>query len=140
MSKRTASLPLVQLIKLAEMATRNRLEATLRTFRLSSGQLLLLVTLEEMGEATAAELSRRLHILPQSMTALLKPLIVRDLLQGRPDGANRRRNLLSLSKAGHAQLVAVRAVIGTVEEAFVQRLSAADLAVVRAALVRIAEG
>ena len=107
---------LVQLIKLAEMSTRNRLEQELRPFRLSSGQLLILVRLERDGEITPAELARGLY----------QTLEKRGLLQRRVDDTNNRRVLLSLTPHAKELLEKVRVHIEPVDVEIFETLDTKD--------------
>lgn len=125
------------LIKWAEMAVRSRVEKAMRPMTLSTGQLLLLVVLEEYKEATPATLARALHLTPQAMTTLLKPLDARGLIARRPDEANRRRVLLRLTDAAHALIAEVRAATPPIEEDVLAPLSPAERATLRALLMRI---
>lgn len=126
------------LIKWAEMAVRSRVEKAMRPLTLSTGQLLLLAVLEEMGEATPAALSRALHLTPQAMTTLLKPLETRGLLARRPDETNRRRVLLRLTPAADALLAEVRAATPDIEEDVLAPLSAGERGELRRLLMKIA--
>jgi len=74
------TVPTALLIKWADMVARSQLEAALRSWRLSSGQLMLLSTLDRSGSASAADLARALHLTPQAMTTQLKPLEERGLI------------------------------------------------------------
>jgi len=127
------------LIKWAEMAVRARVERAMRPLTLSSGQLLLLVMLEELGEASPASLARALHLTPQAMTTLLKPLDAHGLVARRQDESNRRRILLTLTDAGRALLVDVRAVTPEIEADLLGGLTAAERETLRTLLMRIAQ-
>ncbi|HWW65063.1 MAG TPA: MarR family transcriptional regulator [Sphingomonadaceae bacterium] len=129
----------ILLIKWAEMAVRSRVEKALRPLRLSSGQLLLLVLLERSGEKTPAALSRALHVTPQAMTTLLKPLEERKLLARREDEANRRRILLSLTDEARAILREVRALTPAIEADLIAgTLDSGEVSALRGLLTRIA--
>ena len=127
------------LIKWAEMAVRSRVEKAMRPLTLSSGQLLLLVVLEEYGEATPATLARALHLTPQAMTTLLKPLDTRSLIARRPDETNRRRVLLRLTDKADALLTDVRAATPEIEEDMLGPLSVGERDTLRTLLMRIAK-
>jgi len=128
----------ILLIKWAEMAVRSRVEKALRPLRLSSGQLLLLVLLERSGENTPAALARALHLTPQAMTTLLRPLDARKLLARREDAANRRRILLSLTGEARAILRDVRALTPAIEaELIAGTLDADEVSALRGLLARI---
>jgi len=126
------------LIKWAEMAVRARVERAIRPLTLSTGQLLLLVVLEEYKEATSATLARALHLTPQAMTTLLKPLEGRGLIGRRPDESNRRRVLLSLTGAAERLLDEVRAATPDIEEPLLSPLSVGERATLRKLLMKIA--
>jgi MarR family transcriptional repressor of mepA len=127
------------LIKWAEMAVRSRVEKAMRPLTLSTGQLLLLVMLEEYKEANPAALARAMHLTPQAMTTLLKPLDDRGLIARRPDEANRRRVLLRLTPAADALLAEVRRVTPAIEEEMLAPLDPAERATLRTLLMRIAK-
>jgi DNA-binding MarR family transcriptional regulator len=130
---------LAHLIKWAEMAVRSRVEKAMRPLTLSTGQLLLLVILEEYEEATPATLARALHLTPQAMTTLLKPLDGRGLIARRPDETNRRRVLLRLTPAADALLAEVRRATPEIEEEMLAPLDPTERATLRALLMRIAK-
>ena len=109
------TVPTALLIKWADMVARSQLEAALRSWRLSSGQLMLLSTLDRSGSASAADLARALHLTPQAMTTQLKPLEERGLIAREIDSDNRRRLSLALSDAGRALLAEVRETTNTVD-------------------------
>ncbi|HTU10663.1 MAG TPA: MarR family transcriptional regulator [Allosphingosinicella sp.] len=126
------------LIKWAEMAVRSRVEKAMRPLTISSGQLLLLAVLEEMGEATPASLARALHLTPQAMTTLLKPLDARGLIARRPDETNRRRVLLRLTDKADAVLAEVRKATPEIEDDMLAALSRSERETLRSLLMRIA--
>jgi len=126
------------LIKWADMAARSRLEAAIRPLRLSAGQVLVLTTLDRLGQAAPSALSRELHLTPQAMTTLLKPLADRGLIARDADPANGRRVALSLTPDGHALLAQVRHVTPGVDAGLTAPLSEAERAQFRDYLRRIA--
>ncbi|MBC2777336.1 MarR family winged helix-turn-helix transcriptional regulator [Parasphingopyxis marina] len=130
---------LVHLVKWAEMAVRNRVETALRPMALTTVQLLLLVMLDEVGEATPAALSRAMHRTPQAMTTLLKPLERDGLVARRPDETNRRRILLSLDTEGRKLLRRVRSVTPEVEAELFAELDDTERATLRRLLMKIAQ-
>lgn len=132
------TLSIAHLIKLAEMAARNRLESAIRPHRLSSGQLLLLTTLDRNGAMTPASLARHLHITPQAMTTLLRPLDARGLLQRAEDASNRRRILVSLTGAARDLLATIHHLTPQVDADITAGLDAPQLADLRVLLAHIA--
>jgi len=130
--------PTALLIKWADMAARSRLEAAVRPWRLSSGQMLLLYTLDRFGAASSADLARALHLTPQAMTTLLHPLEERGVIAREADRNNRRRLSVSLSDAGRALLAEVRATTDQVDVAITATLSPDEREQLRALLGKIA--
>jgi len=131
--------PTALMIKWADMVARSRLEAALRAWRLSSGQMMLLSTLERIGSASAADLARALHLTPQAMTTQLKPLEERGLIEREVDSDNRRRLSLALSKAGKAMLVEVRETTDQVDVEITAALTATELKQLRSTLAKLAK-
>lgn len=127
------------LIKWAEMAVRSRVEKAIRPIRLSAGQLLCMVMLAELGEATPATLARAMHLTPQAMTTLLRPLDERGLIARRADETNRRRVLLRLTDAGRGALDEARAVTPAVEAEVLARLTPEERETLRALLMKVAQ-
>jgi len=131
--------PTALMIKWADMVARSRLEAAIRAWRLSSGQMMLLSTLERTGSASAADLARALHLTPQAMTTQLKPLEERGLIEREVDSDNRRRLSLALSKAGKALLAEVRETTDKVDVEITAALTATELKQLRSILAKLAQ-
>lgn len=130
--------PTALLLKWADMAVRSRLEAAVRPWRLSMGQMLLLATIERLGSASAAELARALHLTPQAMTTLLRPIEDRGIIARRPDPDHGRRLLLSLSDHGETLLADIRHTTDAVDREVTAALSPAELEQFRLLLGKIA--
>lgn len=130
--------PTALLLKWADMAVRSRLEAAVRPWRLSMGQMLLLATIERLGSASAAELARALHLTPQAMTTLLRPLEERGTIERRADPDHGRRVLLSLSDDGRALLADIRHTTNAVDREVTATLSPDELGQLRRLLSKIA--
>jgi len=111
------------LVKWVEMAARARVERAMRDQPISSSQLFALVLLDERGEATAAELARLMHLTPQSLTTLLRPLRDHGLIEREPDEAHRKRLTMRLTDKGHAVIGQARALTPMIEEAMLADLS-----------------
>lgn len=133
------STPTALMIKWADMVARSRLEAALRDWRLSSGQMMLLSTLDRIGSASAADLARALHLTPQAMTTQLKPLEERGLIEREVDTDNRRRLSLALSKSGQTLLGEVRETTDQVDVEITAALSATELRQLRGILAKLAQ-
>jgi DNA-binding MarR family transcriptional regulator len=76
---------------------------------LTLSQLELLGEVSRTGITTPAELANRLHVRVQSLTDSINELVDRELIERRPDEADRRRQLIELTNAGTALLDADRA-------------------------------
>ncbi|MFI1918461.1 MarR family winged helix-turn-helix transcriptional regulator [Nocardia sp. NPDC020380] len=64
----------------------------------------LLVTLDEIGPASQADLARRTGIDRSDVVAALNELAARNLVRRNPDPADRRRNVITLTPSGIAHL------------------------------------
>ena len=134
----TESVPTGILIKWADMAARSSLEAAMRPWRLSLGQMLLLGTIDRLGNASAAQLARALHLTPQAMTTLLRPLVDRGIITRDVNTQNRRRLCISLTTQGQSLLADVRAATERVDAELTSPLSDAELQQFRTLLGKIA--
>jgi DNA-binding MarR family transcriptional regulator len=74
------------------------------------------------------------------MMALVNRLAARDLIERRPSAADRRRQELHLTKAGHAMLAQARALIDRHEQRFIDLFSRDELDALLTALKRIYKG
>jgi DNA-binding MarR family transcriptional regulator len=126
------------LVKRVEMAVRARVERAMRDFPISSSQLFALVLLDERGEATAAELARLMHLTPQALTTLLKPLRDQDLIEREVDEAHRRKLIMRLTDAGRAVIVRARDLTPDVETAMLADFSAKERETLLRLLARVA--
>ena len=76
---------------------------------LTLSQMELLGEISRTGVTTPAELGTRLHVRVQSLTDSINALEARDLIERRPDEADRRRQLIEITAAGTELLEADRA-------------------------------
>jgi len=111
----------------------------MRPWRLSLGQMLLIGTIDRFGSASAADLARALHLTPQAMTTLLRPLEERGIITRAVDPANRRRLALSLSSHGLAMLADVCIAAERVDDQLTSALSEVELEQFRTLLAKIAQ-
>jgi len=134
--RRELSFP--HLIKWAEMAVRGRVERALRTVPVTSGQLLVLVLIDEQGEATAAELARLMYLTPQTMTTLLRPLRDQGLIDQRTDERHRRRLQLLLTDVGRGALEQARVQTPKIEAEILADFTDDERATLTRLLTRLA--
>jgi DNA-binding MarR family transcriptional regulator len=97
-------------------AFKRRTQETLGEGDLTVPQLTALSRLDRFGPSTTAELARREQITPQAMGATIASLEQRALVLRRPDSADGRRSILSLTPAGQA-------VVGSGRSAIVDRVA-----------------
>lgn len=131
-------LTLPHLVKWAEMAVRAQTERAMRGLSVSGSQLLVLVLLRERGEATSAELARMLHVTPQAMTTLLKPLREGGYLDRRADCEHARRLPLRLTHEGLAIIEKARELSPAIEDEVLAGFSADEKLTLKHLLGRVA--
>ncbi|ETK30912.1 MarR family winged helix-turn-helix transcriptional regulator [Microbispora sp. ATCC PTA-5024] len=76
----------------------------------------VLVTLEELGPASQAELSRRTGIYRSDVVAVINELAGRGLVERAPDPADRRRNVITLTPEGRARLRRLDALLAELQD------------------------
>ncbi|WP_460364500.1 MarR family winged helix-turn-helix transcriptional regulator [Actinocorallia lasiicapitis] len=64
----------------------------------------VLASLDQFGPASQADLSRRTGIYRSDMVGVLNELAARDLVERTPDPDDRRRNVITITPAGHTRL------------------------------------
>lgn len=135
-SERELTFP--HLIKWVEMATRARVDRAMRDSPVSSSQLFALALLNGRGEATSAELARLMHLTPQAMTTLLRPLRDAGLIERHADADHGRRLQLRLGGKGRALLREVHDRCAALEDDLLEGFDPAERATLKALLARIA--
>ncbi|MGH7122393.1 MAG: MarR family winged helix-turn-helix transcriptional regulator [Acetobacteraceae bacterium] len=126
----------LSLQRAARLAGR-RFDAALRPFGLTNRQFSLLMALnrpEPPGLGSLAELLAMDHA---TLTANLKPLERRRLLQSLPDPADARRRRLRLTEAGRRLLLAALPAWRSSEEAVEQAVGIAEAPSLKALLSRL---
>lgn len=90
----------------AARAVARRFDLALRPFGLTNGQFSLLMSLNRPQPADMASVASLLAMDRTTLTANLKPLERRGLVEVAADAADRRRRRLGLTQAGRATLAA----------------------------------
>jgi DNA-binding MarR family transcriptional regulator len=90
----------------AARALARRFDTALRPLDLTNGQFSLMMSLNRPEPPTMAALAPLLAIDRTTLTAALKPLTRRGLVEVLPDPKDRRSRRLSLTRRGHALLAA----------------------------------
>jgi MarR family transcriptional regulator, lower aerobic nicotinate degradation pathway regulator len=93
----------------------------------------LLASLDDEGVASQAELSRRTGIDPSDVVAAIKDLESRGLVTRQRDPDDARRNVITLTRTGRAELVRLDAVVAAIQDRFLAPLTEAE----RRQLIRI---
>jgi DNA-binding MarR family transcriptional regulator len=93
----------------------------------------LLAALQELGPASQATLGRRAGIDRSDVVAALNELADLGFVKRAPDEADRRRNVITITRAGAAQVRRLEKVLAGVQDALLAPLSAAE----RRTLVRL---
>jgi MarR family transcriptional regulator, lower aerobic nicotinate degradation pathway regulator len=86
----------------------------------------VLATLHEFGESSQIELARRCGMDRSDMVAVINELAEADQVVRTLDPNDRRRNLVTITKAGDRQLRRLDRVLAAVQDELVAPLSAAD--------------
>ncbi|MBP2705472.1 MarR family transcriptional regulator [Microbispora sp. RL4-1S] len=76
----------------------------------------VLATLEEAGPVSQAELSRRTGIYRSDVVAVINELAGRGLVERAPDPADRRRNVITMTRQGLDRLRSLDAVLAALED------------------------
>jgi DNA-binding MarR family transcriptional regulator len=93
----------------------------------------LLASLADEGAASQAELSRRTGIDPSDVVATVNDLESRKLVTRQRDPGDARRNVITLTRTGRAELARVDAVVAEIQDRFLAPLTDTE----RRQLVRI---
>jgi DNA-binding MarR family transcriptional regulator len=83
----------------------------------------LLAALSEFGPASQAELSGRTGIYRSDMVATVNELTAQGLVERAPDPDDRRRNVITMTPAGHRHLDRLDALVAGVQDELLAPLS-----------------
>jgi DNA-binding MarR family transcriptional regulator len=83
----------------------------------------LLAALDQYGPGSQAELARRTDIDRSDVVATLNDLVERGLAEREPDPADRRRNVITITRRGAIALERLDAVLDSVQEAVLAPLT-----------------
>lgn len=111
------------LVKRLELALRERLDSALAESGLTAPQYTLLSDLQHHPELTGADLARRWHLRPQSISETLSALERDGLINRRVSPHHRRQRLISLTGAGAALLDEVEPKVRALHEDMLNALS-----------------
>lgn len=97
----------------------------------------LFAALEEFGPASQAALGRRTGIDRSDVVAALNDLAARGLVERSPNPLDHRTNVIRITEAGTEQLQRLDAVLATVQEELLARLSIVERDLLTKLLARI---
>jgi DNA-binding MarR family transcriptional regulator len=118
---------LLYVIKQLELAVRAQLDELVRPAALTVNQYTALTVLERHPDMTSAQLARYSFVTSQSMADMIAPLLSRELIDRRPDPADRRRLVLTLTAKGRRLLRTYEPQVAALEENMVRSLSAGQV-------------
>jgi DNA-binding MarR family transcriptional regulator len=124
----------------ARVATAEAVNATLSDLKLNGTLTLVLEALDELGEASAAEIARRCLVTRQALTGPLNELQNRGLVQRPESSANVRTRPVALTALGREVSADVRGRIARLEHDAAAGLTSDELAALRDLLTRYAAG
>lgn len=122
----------------AARALARRFDEVLRPIGLTNQQFSLLMALNQPEPPSMAPVARLLAMDRTTLTAALKPLEKRGLVNLDPDPKDRRSRRLQLTQAGHAILLSALPVWRQAHADFEAAMSAFDMKELRAALLALA--
>jgi len=99
----------------------------------------LLAALAEFGPASQAQLGRHTGMDRSDVVAALNDLAARGLVQRSPDRADRRRNVVSITRAGRAHLDLLEELLAGVQAELLAPLSPAERTELARLLTRVVD-
>jgi DNA-binding MarR family transcriptional regulator len=115
---------LLYVIKQLELAVRGHLDELVRPAALTVNQYTALTVLERHPDMTSAQLARHSFVTSQSMADMIAPLLSRELIDRKPDPADRRRLVLTLTAKGRRLLRTYQPRVAALEQDMVRSLNA----------------
>jgi DNA-binding MarR family transcriptional regulator len=99
----------------------------------------LLTALDEVGPASQADLSRRTTIDGSDMVAAVNELVEQGHVERSPDPADRRRNIVTMTPAGHRRLRQLDHLLAEVQDQLLAPLSPEERTDLVALLTRLVD-
>jgi DNA-binding MarR family transcriptional regulator len=126
------------LLRQAQLANRQELDAVVQAFGLTPSQYMVLGIIEEHREGvSSAALARRLGVTPQSSYEMVIELERRGLIRRSEETGTRRILKMSLTPKGIALLRRCDKEVASFEERFYARLSPSEVETLRGLLTRL---
>ena len=132
---RAAEPTLLYLMKEVELAIRARLDDMVRPAGLTALQYTAMTVLERHPDLTASRLARRSFVTAQTMADMVTALLARGLIDRHRDPDDRRRLVLSLTRAGEAVLDEFRPRVAALEKEMLSGLDRTEARQLRRAII-----
>jgi DNA-binding MarR family transcriptional regulator len=126
------------LLKHAQQRLAEFTAPALAPFGITGRELAVLMSIDDLTPLSQQDVADRLGVDRTTMVTLIDGLEDKDLVVRRPDAEDRRRNVVVLTGAGQATMAEAAEAAEAAEQRFLDQLSAAEVAALRAALQVIA--
>lgn len=137
-----AALPAVHarlgyLLKHAQQRLAEVTAPALAPFGITGRELAVLMSIDDLTPLSQQDVADRLGVDRTTMVTLIDGLEDKELVVRRPDAEDRRRNVVVLTGAGQATMAEAAEAASAAEQRFLGKLSAAEAASLKAALLRL---
>lgn len=122
------------LLKHAQQRLAELTGPALAPYGITGRELAVLMSIDDLTPLSQQDVADRLGVDRTTMVTLIDGLEDKELVERRPDAEDRRRNVVVLTGAGQATMAEGVQAAEAAEQRFLGRLSAADVASLKAAL------
>ena len=122
------------LLKHAQQRLAEFTAPALAPFGITGRELAVLMTIDDLTPLSQQDVADRLGVDRTTMVTLIDGLEEKELVERRPDAEDRRRNVVVLTGAGLATMTEAVEAASAAEQQFLSKLSAAEVASLKAAL------
>jgi DNA-binding MarR family transcriptional regulator len=126
------------LLKHAQQRLTEFTAPALAPFGITGRELAVLMSIDDLVPLSQQDVADRLGVDRTTMVTLIDGLEDKDLVVRRPDAEDRRRNVVVLTGAGQATMAEAVEAASAAEQQFLSKLSAAEVATLKAALQALA--
>lgn len=126
------------LLKHAQQRLAEFTAPALAPFGITGRELAVLMSIDDLTPLSQQDVADRLGVDRTTMVTLIDGLEEKELVERRPDAEDRRRNVVVLTGAGQATMAEAVEAAEAAEQRFLTKLSAAEVASLKAALQTIA--
>ena len=126
------------LLKHAQQRLAELTGPALAPYGITGRELAVLMSIDDLTPLSQQDVADRLGVDRTTMVTLIDGLEDKELVERRPDAEDRRRNVVVLTRAGQATMAEGVEAAEAAEQQFLSKLSAAEVASLKAALQAIA--